>query len=137
MELVLDRNPTVNECTIGGLFVDGVFECFTLEDAIRETKIAGRTAIPPGRYRITLENSPRFGPDTITINGVPGFTGVRMHAGNDIDDTEGCPLVGAQVVGQRIVGGTSRPALHALKTKVIGAIRSRGESCWITVNNPD
>jgi hypothetical protein len=135
MELLLKRNPTVDEATIGHLSVDDRPECDTLEDAIRQVKIPGRTCIPAGRYRITLENSPKFGPDTITINNVPGYTGIRMHAGNTIADTAGCPLVG-KAARSSIVPGTSAPALVKLKAKILAAILTRREECWITVRNP-
>lgn len=142
-ELKLDRRPSNSHCTIGDLFFDGVWQCFTLEDVVREIpgepvekwKVHGQTAIPAGRYRITLEQSARFGADTITINAVPGFSGVRMHAGNTEADTEGCPLVGEQVASEKIVAGTSRPALAALKEKIRAALQDGGE-CFITITNP-
>lgn len=143
-ELELDRRPSSAHCTIGDLFFNGAWECFTLEDVVREIegepvekwKIPKETAIPSGRYRITLEESKRFGPETITINGVPGFDAIRMHSGNFEGDTEGCPLVGGQVAGDRIVGGTSKPALAALKEK-IKAVLSGGDGVWITITNPE
>lgn len=135
MELELNRSPTANEATIGRLFVDTKLECDTLEDAIRHIKIPGRTCIPAGRYRVTLENSQKFGPDTITINDVPGYSFIRMHAGNEVDDTDGCPLVG-KAAGSKLLGGTSGPALRRLKAKIQAATLTRGEECWITVRNP-
>jgi hypothetical protein len=146
MELLLQRWRRPG-ATPGDLQVDGAFECYTLEDPIRERpgvpvaewKLHGRSAIPAGRYRITLEHSPRFGPNTLTVNGVPGFAGVRIHAGNDVDDTEGCPLVGdgLEAGDTRIRGGTSRPALNRLKAKVRQAIRDRGEEVWLEIRNPE
>lgn len=139
----LQRWPTVAESTIGELFEQGVRLCYTLEDAIRQVagqpvaawKIHGRTAIPVGRYRITLENSPRFGPDTLTVWNVPGYTGVRMHAGNTHADTEGCPLLGMDVTGNTIKGGTSRPAVALVRQRVAEAMRV-GELVWMDVVNP-
>lgn len=143
MELTLKRRPSQGGATIGELLEDGVRLCYSLEDEIREIegrpvhewKIKGATAIPAGRYRITLENSPRFGADTLTVNDVPGFVGVRMHAGNDADDTEGCPLLGTAVTATTIVGGTSRPAVAMATAHVRQAIQ-RGEEVWMDVCNP-
>lgn len=128
VKLLLQRTHANALRTWGKLFVDGVFVCYTLEDAVREVrgqgvdvwKVKGATAIPStsfvGRsYIITLENSPRFGPDTLTINQVPGFVGVRMHAGNTEADTEGCVLLGQAINAAGIVGGTSRPAVQSVK----------------------
>lgn len=90
MKLAIHRRPSVGGATIGKLYIDGVYACCTLEDEIREIegqpvadwKIKGATAIPAGVYRVTLEHSNRFGADTLTLHDVPGFTSIRMHAGN-------------------------------------------------------
>lgn len=143
MKLTINRRPSVGGATIGEFLVDGKAVCFSLEDEIRERvgepvgnwKIKGATAIPAGRYRVTMEDSPRFGPGTLTINNVPGFTGVRMHAGNTSDDTEGCPLLGLKVTTTTIVGGTSGQAVKLVKDAVRAALAS-GQQVWIDINNP-
>lgn len=144
LELTLQRDELDLDKCFGRLLADdGRKLCYTLEDAVRERpgqpveswKIKGHTAIPTGRYRITLENSPRFGPDTLTVNAVPGFVGVRMHAGNTADDTEGCPLLGMAINPMGIVGGTSRPAVALVKTVVMQAL-AEGRQVWMTVRNP-
>lgn len=50
MKLLLKREPHP-DYTVGKLYVDGEYECFTLEDPVRETKIYGQTAIPYGTDR--------------------------------------------------------------------------------------
>lgn len=144
MELRLDRKPTIREATFGQLFVDGSFECYTLEDAVRETdepvekwKIQGRTAIPAGRYAVSLEESGKFGPDTITINDVPGFSFIRIHSGTFIGHSEGCPMVGDRIDWEKmtISGGIERGVLKRLKAKIKQAIE-RNEPVSIQINNP-
>lgn len=144
MNLTLKRTDRHATRTFGELLgPDGKRLCYVLEDAVRQIegkpvaswKVHGATAIPTGRYRITLENSPRFGADTITVNGVPGFTGVRMHAGNTEGDTEGCPLLGMAIGPRGIVGGTSRPAVGLIKEVVRQAIAG-GEVVTMDVVNP-
>lgn len=144
MKLTLRRTECAGPRTFGDLIAeDGHRLCHTLEDEIREVegqpvsewKIKGATAIPSGEYRVTLEDSPRFGPDTLTVNDVPGFSGVRMHAGNTEADTEGCPLLGMAINAAGIVGGTSRPAVALVKEVVRQAIE-RGEIVWLVVENP-
>ena len=132
MNLLLQRQPSDEHRTHGDLFIDGEWECYTLEDVVRPEKIKGETAIPEGNYRITLEHSPRFGPDTITVNNVPGFSGVRIHAGNTEADTEGCPLVGQVRADASIL--KSRAALDALKPKIAAALQDEGE-VWLEVRN--
>lgn len=143
MKLTLNRRPSIGGATIGELLEHGVRLCWTLEDEIRERvgepvanwKIRGATAIPAGEYRVTLERSPRFGPDTLTINNVPGFAGVRMHAGNTSDDTEGCPLLGLRVTDTTIVGGTSAPAVALVRARVRAALQA-GQHVLLSINNP-
>lgn len=144
MQLTLQRYEANKTRTFGRLIAqDGHRLCFVLEDAVREIegqpvsswKIHGKTAIPAGEYRITLENSPRFGPDTLTVHDVPGFVGVRMHAGNTEADTEGCPLLGMAVDAGGIVGGTSRPAVALIK-QLVQQARSAGEVVLMRVVNP-
>ena len=130
MELILKRTRLKEEYTVGQLYVDGEFFCFTLEDKVREVpnvpvqtwKIKGETAIPYGKYKVILEHSPRFGPETLTILGVPGFVGIRMHSGNTHKDTEGCIILGYRVRDDGvIIPGTTRPAVNDLKKVVRSA----------------
>lgn len=146
LELELFRAPSFNGATLGWLLADGEQFCRTLEDEIREVrgkpvsawKVPGKTAIPAGRYRVTLETSRRFGEDCPTINGVEGFTAIRIHGGNDAGDTEGCVLVGDQVGddGGSISGGKLRGVLARLREMVRSRL-SAGAECWITIRNPE
>ena len=144
----LQRTHHAGPSCFGKLFVNGEFVCYTLEDEVREQlgrpvadwKIKAATAIPSTLYAgkpypLTLEHSNRFGPDTLTVRDVPGFEGVRMHAGNTTADTEGCPLLGMAVNDAGIVGGTSRPAVQTVKDLVRG-IYVRGGTAVLFVNNP-
>lgn len=149
MEILLQRDELGSIDTPGTVSVDGLYECRSLEDPVREVpgrpvsywKEKGATAIPAGRRRLVLEDSPRFGPDTMTIQGVEGFDHIRIHGGNDEEDTEGCPLLGLRLVREAddgswaIAPGTSRPAVQALKAKVRAALEA-GEEVWITIINP-
>jgi hypothetical protein len=41
--------------TIGKMYVDGVYECYTLEDVVRNgTKVLGKTATPTGEYKLII-----------------------------------------------------------------------------------
>lgn len=142
MRLTLRRNPSVGGATIGTLYVDGAWTAHTLEDEVREVhgvpvadwKIKGKTAIPAGEYVVSLEDSPRFGADTLTLHDVPGFQFIRMHAGNTSADTEGCILLGLRATECTLVGGTSRPAVELVRSEVRAAI-DRGEVVHISIAN--
>jgi len=143
MKITVARAPSQASATIGKLCIDGLFACYTLEDQIREIpgqsveswKVHGNTAIPAGTYRVTLETSNRFGPDTLTLRDVPGFQFIRMHAGNTSEDTEGCLLLGMQATDHSLMGGTSRPAVALVKGEVTRAL-VRGEQVTIEITNP-
>ena len=94
MNLRVIREPSTAAATMGILLIDGVFVCWTLEDVVRPVKIPGETAIPAGRYDVRLSLSQRFQKLLPEVLAVPGFTGIRIHAGNTRKDTAGCLLVG-------------------------------------------
>ena len=88
------------DATIGALYVDGVFHCYTLEDAIQpvgQPKVPGSTAIPTGTYHVIVNLSPRLKKRMPRLLNVPGFDGILIHKGNDAGDTSGCILIGAKV----------------------------------------
>lgn len=88
------------QITLGVLRVKGEFECFIAEDVVRPdgaAKVPGKTAIPVGRYPLVITESPKFKRELPLVMNVPGFTGIRIHSGNDEHDTEGCPLTGRKL----------------------------------------
>lgn len=89
----------------------GKLICHTLEDPVRVAKIKARTAIPAGRYRVVMTQSPRFRRLLPLLVGVRNFVGVRIHAGNEPGDTEGCILVGRRVDERTLNLVESRAAL--------------------------
>ena len=134
MELSVKRDPSADGCTLGRLFVDGVFEAFTLEDIVRAgPKVMHETAIPSGRYRVDITKSERFQRMLPILLDVPGFTGVRIHPGNTNADTSGCILVGQSRAHDSI--SSSKLAMQALQPKIAGAL-ARGEDVFITIEDP-
>lgn len=94
MKIIVKRLHKTQNSTIGELSIDGKFECYTLEDVERESKIYGKTAIPKGTYEIVMTMSNRFKIVLPLLLKVPNYEGVRIHAGNYAKDTEGCILLG-------------------------------------------
>lgn len=116
MKLKLERFDCQEDYTGGKLYIDNVFECYVLEDALRSIKIPGQTAIPFGVYKVVLSYSPRFARKLPELLNVPNFTGVRIHRGNTTRDTEGCLLVGRSLKGQYLE--ESKLAFDALMLKL-------------------
>ena len=112
MRLYVARETTIEGTTFGSLYIDGTRFCDTLEDAVREQKgipveewkVKNDTAIPAGTYPVRLSFSNRFRRVLPEVVGVPGFTGIRIHAGNTTADTSGCLLVGNARVGRAVKG---------------------------------
>lgn len=141
MQFVLRREPSMGAATLGTLACDGDFLCWTLEDTVREVpgrpvatwKVNGMTAIPEGVYPLTLTFSPRFKVPLPLVVDVPGFSGIRIHAGNVPADTEGCVLVGLDR-GEGFVG-RSREALGIVIKRLRGAMET-GEPITLAIVNP-
>ena len=116
MLIVVKRLYKGEKSIIGEMTVDGVFECFTLEDLERPVKIKGATAIPKGTYKVIIDESNRVKRQLPLLLNVPGFEGVRIHSGNTNHDTEGCILVG-QTRHKEFIG-KSRKAFDKLFKKM-------------------
>lgn len=120
--IILKRTIKTPNSTIGELYWNGQFECFTLEDPCREgPKVAGATAIPEGTYPVTIDYSPRFKKELPHVHEVSGFEGIRIHKGNSPLDTEGCILVGSDYGEDHITG--SKLAFDRLFLKLHQAVQ--------------
>ncbi len=116
MKLELIRQWFTEQSTIGELYINGHYECFTLEDAVRDEKIAGKTAIPYGTYKVIIDFSNRFQRLMPHILDVPNFEGIRIHKGNTDKDVSGCVSVGL-VKGKDFIGH-SRDAFQSVYSKL-------------------
>ena len=128
MDLYLKRIAKKKTYTIGKLYIDGVYFCDTIEDcdrglkqtdayaANKRKKVQNETAIPTGRYQVTLGvQSERFKKKAqyAFCNGylprllnVPCFEGILIHIGNTAADSSGCILVGQNKVVGKVINST-------------------------------
>lgn len=152
MKLLLRRIFKGPRYTIGKLFINGVYECDTLEDQdrgltsqmsleeIKAKKVYGVTAIPTGTYSINMTTvSPKFKDRTWAkpykgmlprLENVKGYEGVLIHVGNKAEDTLGCILVGENKVKGQVINSTA--AFYELMTVLLKA-QSIGESIELTI----
>ena len=130
--------------TLGIMYINGTFKCFTLEDTYRSNKIHGKTCIPTGKYDVKLRTeggmtksyANKFGADhhgMLWLQDVEDFEWVYIHIGNTEHDTEGCILVGANAItnGKQSIGA-STDRYKELYDEMAAAIL-RGEEVTIEI----
>lgn len=152
MKLLLRRIFKGPRYTIGKLFINGVYECDTLEDQdrgltsqmsleeIKAKKVYGVTAIPTGTYSINMTTvSPKFKDRAWAkpykgilprLENVKGYEGVLIHVGNKAEDTLGCILVGENKVKGQVLNSTA--TFYELMTVLLKA-QSAGEVIELTI----
>ena len=154
MIVVVDRFYKGETYTVGKLYVDGEYICQTLEDKDRnlfqgqgekyilEHKVQDETAIPRGRYEITLDiESPAFGAKKYykefcdgklpRLIDVPGFSGILMHRGANKDHTSGCILLGDNTSKGKLTNSQARfEQVYNLMKKAA----DKGEKIWISIS---
>lgn len=145
MKLEVLRYSDNGESLLGLLFIDGKFECYTLEDEARTEKVWGETAIPDGEYKVEYRTvgghherySKRFSDihkGMLHVKDVPNFKYILIHIGNDDDDTAGCLLVGNSSISNQVQDGFvgySTDAYKRLYKKVSNALEKNEK---VTIN---
>lgn len=153
MEILVYRKYKKTDYTIGRLSIDGEFICNTLEDTdrglddgmelwmIKNRKIPTRTAVPTGRYEVTMDVvSPRFSQKDFykqvcegrlpRIKDVKGFEGILLHCGSDHTHSEGCILVGKNTqVGKLTDSKETFKKIYDMMEEA----HKRGETIHITI----
>ena len=105
MKLTVVRTQFGTDATNGLLFIDGIFECYTLEDQYQAVKVMHETCIPEGTYDIKFRKTGNFHSKyseryknahygMLHIQDVPNFTYILIHTGNTDEHTSGCLIVG-------------------------------------------
>ena len=105
MKLTVVRTQFGTDSTNGLLFIDGIFECYTLEDQYQAVKVMHETCIPEGTYDIKFRKEGGFHSKysaryknshygMLHLQDVPNFTYILIHSGNTDEHTSGCLIVG-------------------------------------------
>jgi len=130
MNLILVRNVYTDISTIGDLLISHTVFCHTLEDATRRDgkKVPGNSAIPAGRYPISIEYSPKFKKMLPRLSGVPNYDGILMHGGNTAKDTSGCILTARNIIDDKTIQGNC-------VDEIIKMLSKHTEPCTIEIVN--
>jgi hypothetical protein len=149
MEIVLNSIKFTATATMGELFANGLKIADTLEDTYRvlppvcpntpkgvgckcKEKVYGKTCIPAGRYKVVWHYSPKFKNYYPMLENVPHFIGILIHAGGNVDHTDGCILTGEEIPGQEKLKNQFE-VTSKVKSMIKKALDAK-EEVWITVN---
>ena len=136
MLITVNRFTSDNDATLSMISIDGVFECFGLEDEYRKKKVSGETRIPRGFYSIRLRTVGGFHANysrrfenihegMLQVMDVPNFSNILIHVGNTENDTAGCLLTGCNAnTSPSLSLGYSLKAYKRLYSKVIEAAKA-------------
>jgi len=138
LELLLQRVWLTDKSSCGELSVDAKVLCYSLELPVKDG-LPG-SAIPPGRYQVLLQPSPKFHLSTDPwveqyaskmphLVNIPNRSLIMIHWGNLPENTDGCILVGLTHGDDEV--GESRLAFESLY-RIIEGSATIGD-CWITV----
>lgn len=105
----------------------GEFSCFTLERPWLNNQ-RRVSCIPAGTYKGRVLPSPRFGIDLPELLDVPGRDQILIHAGNTVEDTEGCILIGLD-------RDESEPRIMRSRKALAGLFEALGDAkeFWVNV----
>ena len=148
MLIRLIRNHPHHNAIFGRLYVDSLMQGEHHQYAFAtDTLEHYQYAIPTGCYRLRITQSAKFGELLPILDGVYGFArphtpmrqriGIRIHAGNTIQHTTGCVLVGdADASNQRLL--SSRKALNQLRDYLLNYQKQHpNEEIYIEITAPD
>ena len=129
--------------TLGNLFVDNKPFCSTIEPPAGYasgplTEINGESSahlplqgvgglkgcIPKGWYRVRVTYSPKFKRQMPLLYMVPGFEGIRIHAGMKVENTQGCICVGERWKEEKL-------------TELLTKAQERNEEIYICITDSD
>lgn len=156
MEIKVNRTYKKDTYTIGDLYIDGVWFCNTVEDKdrglkqtmtlneIKSKKVPTQTAIPSGRYKITLSVvSPKFSQKTFyktvcdgkvpRILNVPGYDGILLHVADGANGAmlvEGCLGIGYNKVKGGVLNGKE---VFTTFYNILKHADNKGENIYITI----
>lgn len=140
MKIEVFRKKITQHSTTGEMYVDGKFECYTLEPSVTPDHVGHPMIISEVVFDVKLTKSPHFGyvtPEFFSdILAGLGRTDVRIHPGDAPKDTLGCTLVGDVLGPQPDWIAKSRVAFDKLMA-LLRAAEDRGEKIAAIYHDPE
>ena len=96
INLLLIRDDMTQDSTLGKLYVDGEYECETLELPWLDNQ-KSISCIPEGKYNIRIrsaDESRSYKYNHLIVNEVPNRSYILFHIGNNTSNSKGCILTG-------------------------------------------
>jgi hypothetical protein len=142
MEIVVKRFADNEDTTMGILYINGIFQCFTIEDEERDIKVKGETRVPNGTYGVALRSEGGYHAKyskkylgmhkgMLCIHNAPNwkiekagmtFQYILIHTGNTDEHTMGCLLLNDAVSRKTFTGSSSVDAYKRIYPKIAQAI---------------
>jgi hypothetical protein len=142
MNIVVKRFADNGDASMGILYINGIFETFTIEDEERSVKVKGDTRVPNGTYGISLRSEGGFhakyskkyedihkgmlcihnAPNWKIINAGMEFQYILIHTGNTEKHTAGCLLLNDAVSRKTFTGSSSVDAYKRIYPRIAKAI---------------
>ena len=151
MIVTVKRIFNCNKYCISHIYIDGEYICDGIEDTdrmlnnemglseIMKIKVPRKTAIPTGKYRLTLNVvSPKFqkykyymffcSAKMPRVLEVPGYEGILIHKGVDQNSSAGCLIVGYNKIKGKVIN--SQEAFEKLY-EILNTANKKGEKIEI------
>lgn len=140
MKVVVKRIGDDGKATIGALYINGIFQCFTIEDEERSIKVKGETRVPNGVYTLSLRSEGSFHnryakkyegmhKGMLCVHNAPDwkiedectdldFQYILIHTGNHEGHTNGCLLLNDSANSSNNTGSGSVSAYKRVYPKI-------------------
>ena len=152
LEILVERYDYGKDYTEGRIYIDGMYFGESMEpysrhlsnsmplSEIKKKKVAGKTAIPTGRYKVTLAVSSRlknrsyakkYGGKFPLLNNVPGFSGILEHPLNYGHESAGCIGIG-EYWKPGVIARATQGHYDLMDYYLVPAI-NKGQEVYITI----
>lgn len=120
MKIIIKRDTFYSSVTLGKLFIEDNFICFTLEYTCFSDGLQVASAIPEGKYKLSKSKSNAL---IFNARNKDNITHIKIdsYQADNTDNTDNCILIGMRKDGQSI--SFNRDALNKLKC-IIGTEKS-------------